>query len=500
MVLIPSTSRKRRVKCDEGKPTCFKCMSARKPCEGYAAAVRFVHDQRRIPRQEIRSQTRHFRNSFTRSISSGVGSTHMERQFFCSYRRATEAGVSMHSCGVSPFWTTLAPQLGHCDEAVQHALVALGAAYHLYKVGKGASSHLQVSSPAVGTLERFTWREYNLAIRNLHRHLDKPEPASIAVVLVSCLAFISLELLRGDHYTAIAHMRNGIRILMSALDVRRLRAAASRRRARGSFLSDADLWDIVTQFRNVEFALGGFSSDIPLLLGQQLRGDTPDARPIASVAQGYDARTQYVNEVMVRCWDLREHRGSQVFWAQPHMQEELNTLRQRGVAIMSALELLWAGPQAPPMGTWLSYSSQMDWLLVNSARTMIQLVPFGIDSHLKMAQDPCFQDELSRGVSFAAKMLLAHNLEGKPPSDYTLETGLIALMYWSYVYSTRLGTKEAALRILQESTQREGPWDASLGLRFLSRDTKPRLLISFWRDSQAITHPAIPWQLRVVEH
>lgn len=426
----------------------------------------------------------------------------MERQFFCSYRRATEAGVSMHSCGVSPFWTTLAPQLGHCDEAVQHALVALGAAYHLYKihVGKGASSHLQVSSPAVGTLERFTWREYNLAIRNLHRHLDKPEPASIAVVLVSCLAFISLELLRGDHYTAIAHMRNGIRILMSALDVRRLRAAPSRRRARGSFLSDAELWDIVTQFRNVEFALGGFSSDIPLLLGQQLRGDTPDARPIASVAQGYDARTQYVNEVMVRCWELREHRGSQVFWAQPHMQQELNTLRQRGVAIMSALELLWAGPQAPPLGTWLSYSSQMDWLLVNSARTMIQLVPFGIDSHLKMAQDPCFQDELSRGVSFAAKMLLAHNLEGKPPSDYTLETGLIALMYWSYVYSTRLRTKEAALRILQESTQREGPWDASLSLRFLSRDTKPRLLISFWREPQAITHPAIPWQLRVVEH
>lgn len=431
-----------------------------------------------------------------RSVLLGINGNHMQKQFFSSYRRATEAGVAMHSCDISSFWTTLAPQLGHHDEAVKHALVALGAAYHLYKVSKGKSSHLHSSSPAIEQLERFTWREYNLAIKHLHRHLHQPDPQSIALVLVSCLAFVSLELLRGDHSTAITHMRNGIRIATSALDVQRLKNASPKPWAAGSLLSESDVWEIIIQLRNVEFALGGFSSDIPLTLGRQLRNNSShwEAGSISNVTEGYEARTEYVNDVMVRCWELREHRGDKPFWAQPHMQQEIRMMRQLGATIMSGLESLWAGPQAPQPGTWLSYSSQMDWLLANSARTLIELVPFGLDSHLEMAHQPQFQDELSRGVFFAAKMQLTHDSAGKPPSDYTLEIGVVGLMYWSYVYSNRPETKAAALKILQESEQRQGPWDAERSLKFISGEAEPNLLISFWRNPHTISHPGIPWQ------
>lgn len=494
--------RNRRIKCDEAKPRCFKCTSTGRTCKGYATEIRFVQNRRLVPRSQTVDGNLRVTDGFMRSVLLGIGCSDMERQFFCSYRRATEAGIAMHSCGVSSFWTTLAPKLGHYDEGVRHSLTALGAAYHLYKVSKERSNHIPSSSPAIEKLERFTWREYNLAIKNLQRHLDNPEAESIALVLVSCLAFISLELLRGDHATAIAHMRNGVQIILSALDVQVLRKATSRQWKAGSSLSEADLWELIIEFRNVEFALGGFASDVPLVLGQQLRHVTGnhDLGPIDSVAGGYEARVKYVNDIMVRCWELREHRGDEAFWAQPRIRQELETLRQRGANIMSALELLWAGPHAPETGTWLSYSSQMDWLLVNSARTMIQLVPFGIESHVKMAQRPCFQDELSQGVSFAAKLHLAHGSKGKPPSDYTLETGIIALMYWSYVYSTRPEIKEAALRIMQESDRREGPWDSSNSLRFASGNSNPRLLISFWRDPHSITHPSIPWQMRVNEN
>ncbi|OAQ58986.1 C6 zinc finger domain-containing protein [Pochonia chlamydosporia 170] len=462
-------------------------MSAGRACDGYAPpAVQFIVNNQRLAyaRGTRKPTALCFSGASTRSLSVSIDGNDMEKQFFCSYRRATEAGVAMHSCGVSSFWTTLAPQFGHHDEAVKHALISLGASYHLYKVRKGKSNHLPDSSPAIKKLQGFIWREYNLAIKQLHGHLDHPEPQRIALVLITCLIFIALELLGGDHRNAIVHMRNGIRIITSVLDIQRLRNASSRPWMKGSSLSEADLWEIIVQFRNVEFALGGFSSDIPLMLGRQLRRDHSGFgnTSITNVAQGYEARIEYVNNIMVRCWEVRDHRGDEAFWAQQHMCREHSTLREQGRAIMCALESLWAGPQAPPPGTWLSYSSQMDWLLVNSARTLVELLPFGIDSHLQMAQTPHIQDELSRGVCFAAKMYLTHDTTERSPSNFTLETGVVGLMYWSWVYSHRPETKAAALRIIQESDQREGPWDADSSLNFISGNKEPHLLVSFWRN------------------
>lgn len=143
-------------------------------------------------------------------------------------------------------------------------------------------------------------------------------------------------------------------------------------------------------------------------------------------------------------------------------------------------------PPAPQPGTWLSYSSQMDWLLVNNARTLVALLPFGIDSHLQMAKMPHIQDELSRGVSLAAKMYLTHDSTERSPSDCALETGVVGIMYWSWVYTHRPDTKAPALRIIQESDQREGPWDADSSLNFISGNKEPHLLVSFWRNLHTI--------------
>lgn len=466
-------------------------MSNGRSCEGYATTViQFVNGQGLT--YKGRKSAPHAADGLLRTLSLSIDGSDMEKQFFCSYRRATEAGVTTHSCGVSSFWTTLAPRLGHHDEAVKHALVALGAAHHLYKMSKGMSSHLSDSSPAIGKLERFTWYEYGLAIKNLQAQIDQPNPETIVLVLVSCLSFISLELLHGDHATAIAHLRNGIRIITSVVDIPHFQSASSRPWREGSSLSELDLWEIIIQFRNIEFALGGFSSNIPLTLGQQLYRNPPfpsSTSNITSVAQGYEARIDFVNYVMVRSWEFRNHRSGKVAHAQPHILQEVSMLRECGAAIISGIESFWAGPQAPQIGTWDSYSSQMDWLLVHCARTLVQVVPFSIEFHHTIAEKPDFQDEVSRGVSFAEKMYLTHDGAGKSPSSYTLETGVIGLMYWSWVYSNRPETKAAALRVLRESGNKEGPWDASHSLRLIAGEIVPSLLVSFWRSPHTIVQP-----------
>lgn len=391
----------------------------------------------------------------------------------------------MHLCNVSSFWTQLAPQLSHIDEAVKHSLVTLGATYYLCKLKSGKRSH--VASITIEKLELFVMRQYNRAIENVYKHLEKNDPKSIVLVLVCCLIFISLEFLRANHGAAIAHLHNGIQIIISLIDIKRLSTTSFSPWTKDLALSEADIWDIVTQFRNIEFALNVFSTDVSLTLGRHLRklsisdhehDNDPTSISITTLSHGYNARIEFMNNVMSRYSELQSHQGDTTFWDQPHMQRELYTLRERGAKIMLAIEALWASPQAPPVGTWGSYSSRMDWLLVSTCRIFIEMIPFGVHSPISVIQKSYIQDELTTGVSLAAKMHQDHAETGQPPSEFSLETGMIAMMYWAWVLSTRPETKAAALRILQDLDKKEGPWDANQILATLPKVAKPRLLIS----------------------
>ncbi|OAQ59730.2 C6 zinc finger domain-containing protein [Pochonia chlamydosporia 170] len=470
--------------CDEGKPNCLRCTASGRICGGYDLGVRFIDSQGVLRAKRKRRVTTTSIISI-RPLSLGIEGSDAERQFFFSCRRATEAGVAMHLCSVSSFWTKLAPQLGHFDAAVKHSLVALGATYHLKKMKTGVSGQKNASSVTADKLELFAMRQYNRAIENVYGHLDKKNPKSIALVLVCCLIFVSLELLRQNNRAAIAHLRNGIQIIISALDIDLLSDSSSTPWTKDMVLSNSDLWDIITQFRNIEFAWNVFSNDVSLTLGLHLRrvlGAQPKPgafkpKSITSVNDGYKARTEFMNAVTARYSELQKHQGDEVFWAQPKMQQELYSLRTWGGKIMSAIEALWTSPQAPVIGTWSSYSSQVDWLLISSGRTLVEMIPFGVNAHTKVAGNMDIQNDVTRGVSLAAKMHLEHAATGRPPSEFSLEIGLVAVMYWAWVFSTRAETKEAAMRILQDLDKMEGPWDAKQILTSLPGMVKPRLLV-----------------------
>ncbi|KHN95661.1 uncharacterized protein MAM_06502 [Metarhizium album ARSEF 1941] len=424
-----------------------------------------------------------------RPLSQGIQGSDTEKQFFFSFRRATEAGVAMHLCGVSSFWTEVAPRLGHVDDAVKHALVALGATHHLHRTRRrrrrdSRPCHPDGDSLATKRLELFSARQYNRAIEEVYAHIASNSPRSTILVLVCCLIFISLEFLRPNNGAAIAHLQNGIQIIQSVMGG--LDHAAFAAWARELAMSEADVWDMIAQFRNVESALNVFSNDVSLTLGLRLRrASRPRRQPhplvherIASVADGYRARTEFMNDVTARYSELRRHQGDAAFWAQRHMQRELRSLRRRASRIMAEMEALWVSPEAPRIGTWSSYSSRMDWLLVSSGRTLAELIPFGVHSFDKVSQSPYIQSEVTRGVSLAAKMHLEHAATGMPPSEFSLETGIIAVMYWAWVFSTRPETKATAVQILQDLDKREGPWDADEILSSLPSVVTPRLLVS----------------------
>lgn len=404
----------------------------------------------------------------------------------------------MHSCSVSPFWTRLVPQLAHRFEPVKHALMALGATHHMYKLGTVQSDQYHIASHEIEQLELFAMRQYNKAIATLNQAIERgeDEPESIALVLICCMLFISLELLSRDHQKAVLHLKCGIQIITSSVVVEQLDQASGRVWRAGSALSEADLWSIITQFRNSEYVLSGFVPQVPLALARRLyklscarRKGGLDPEAITSVAESYDARIHYVNMVLNCAYELRtpEGRSDEEDSSRRalRLQQQRKELHRQGTAMMDRIKALWSAPGSPPVGTWESYSIRLDWLALASARLILDLLPHGANAATIARELPHVQDVLSTLANKAEELMLTHDAAtgGRPPSDFTLDTGLIALMYWILKFSSRSDTKATALRILRKSKNREGPWNANLVLSGLKeRPVAPRIL-GGWQTS-----------------
>ncbi|KAL7908486.1 C6 zinc finger domain protein [Trichoderma velutinum] len=471
------TCRIRRVKCDEGKQSCNKCLSTGRVCDGYDLTVRVVSGFGRAQRKSIARASDGL--AIPPAPQSSILGTVTERNFFYTCRRATEAGVALHICCVTSFWTRLAPQLSHEYEAVRHAVVAVGAAYHLYKVTDIAS----VPQATKEKIEIFILQQYNKSISVLRQDISQQRYIhDTAIVLICCLAYIYLESLRLNHTAAIRHLKNGIHIIESSVDLENLRNYTSvtrHHKGKNAILSSQDLWGIVLQFRNCELCMHCFSSEVPMILGSKLYGkrsaDNTATQPktIRNIAEGHEARIQLASEVMSRDWQWQGFKHQPTFWIENHVRQELSSLRQRGRFIGLSLQAYMSSPAAPRKGTWEYYSLCMDMLHTVSILAVIELMPVPPEEHTIVAQSSSFQNEiLSKMIAYGEEMHAVHTSLGWPPPDVSLETSIVGPMYWVYVYSVHSRDKERAMKILQETKQREGPWDAKQTLMMLKSDTE----------------------------
>ncbi len=109
----------------------------------------------------------------------------------------------------SEFWDSIIFQASFAEPAVLHAVIALGA-MHRHKWSLGAS--LEKDGP-MRSNEPLALQHYNKAIGYLLRHGESRDQRSLRPVLVSCVVFICIELLRGRFETARAHLRGGLKLL-----------------------------------------------------------------------------------------------------------------------------------------------------------------------------------------------------------------------------------------------------------------------------------------------
>ncbi|KAI3326835.1 hypothetical protein HD806DRAFT_488344 [Xylariaceae sp. AK1471] len=202
------TCKVRRVKCDEGRPACRRCVSTGRICDGYGiwgggeneyagrtAAVTPRPKPTPILLSRISSQ-------FSKMSSQQLS-------YFSWFRYRTYAKLPLPFTG--PFWHTLILQACTVEPAILHATLALGSAHQKESLDTGSPKDF---CTALDSQQEFMLQEYTQAIRSLQPHfLRNQDMRSAHVALATCALFTFLENLLGRYTAANAHLHSGLRLL-----------------------------------------------------------------------------------------------------------------------------------------------------------------------------------------------------------------------------------------------------------------------------------------------
>ncbi|KAJ5379051.1 hypothetical protein N7509_012170 [Penicillium cosmopolitanum] len=200
------TCKARRVKCDESRPACRRCISTGRICDGYG--IWGGGGSPYGPPQPSKALS-----IYCTPVPAGSLDPEEQTCFDWFMRKTTTKFAGIFK---SQFWETLVFQASAQEPAVRHAVVALSAA-HRFDISAGSWV------PAIYGVdaERFTLQQYNKAIYHLRSATMKNNASgsrlsnkkALRVALITCMLFVTLEYLRGQYKMGSAHLRYGIQLL-----------------------------------------------------------------------------------------------------------------------------------------------------------------------------------------------------------------------------------------------------------------------------------------------
>jgi hypothetical protein len=217
-------ARRRKIKCDEQRPSCRRCIKSGFICDGFdyfspnngqliQIAVTPISESSRlrnavpIPSLEqwkasqgskifLQPQKKLFQNDLE----------HRCFRIFCD-KFATQLGGNVES----PVWNRLILQASEQEEAIRQAVIAIGA--------------LDLSSPsALDWHNAFATRKFGYAIKEM-RNAMVSKSQSLRTTLLTCLLIICFENFTGNYGSAVAHMHRGISIIESWISSRAIQSS-----------------------------------------------------------------------------------------------------------------------------------------------------------------------------------------------------------------------------------------------------------------------------------
>ncbi|TVY43149.1 putative transcriptional regulatory protein, partial [Lachnellula occidentalis] len=198
--------RKRRIKCDEEKPSCCHCLRSGWRCDGYS---HIQPEATTSPQSDtLVSVSSPQTSSPVSSISVHLEGTARQRRSFSFFLEFTAPHLCAPEALTDEFWKTLLLRTAHHEPVVKHAVIALGALHEAFEKGgfDGGDKDFAVSQ-YIRSLELMVKPE-----------LKKRNKISVDVALITCVLFVCFEILRGNHLSALSHIDGGAKILKEHQD------------------------------------------------------------------------------------------------------------------------------------------------------------------------------------------------------------------------------------------------------------------------------------------
>ncbi|KAI2463648.1 hypothetical protein F4781DRAFT_415932 [Annulohypoxylon bovei var. microspora] len=197
------TCKARKVKCDEGWPSCKRCLSTGRVCEGYGIWGGGGGRSNR-PSAVVDSSKCLEKVLFHPTPITTISKEESRCLEWFTFRSAFKLpGVFRFG-----FWDKLVFQAASNEPAVRHAVLALGSVHK-----RDGRVHPSGSDYIPDKEEQFTLQHYTKAITCLQPHFSAKNNPSVRVGLITCLIFIVMEFIQGHYKTGIAHLQSGLKLL-----------------------------------------------------------------------------------------------------------------------------------------------------------------------------------------------------------------------------------------------------------------------------------------------
>lgn len=223
-------TRIRKVKCDQTRPACNRCVSTGRTCDGeIGTASRSVAARERLiePRPDathrtpaksivqapVYSESLPILSFVYEKVSPWAGVTtalsNYEIHGFRHFQVVTAPAMQMIL--PSSDWIPVALQVSHQHPAILHAIIATGTLARALTV----LIHPSFPRPVLHDLTEEAVRQFRKAIRVLREYVDKAVTSSVAIepILLSCLLCVCFEAFRGRKSAALRHARLGWNIV-----------------------------------------------------------------------------------------------------------------------------------------------------------------------------------------------------------------------------------------------------------------------------------------------
>ncbi|KAK3899368.1 hypothetical protein C8A05DRAFT_18187 [Staphylotrichum tortipilum] len=458
----------RRVKCDEARPACRRCVSTGRVCDGYGIWGGGGNTYGSADREAAKLQqaSDRVRQSLTvrtacPSFIPGIGPQEL-RALDYFWRRTA---IKLPGVFGSAFWESIVFQATSSEPAVLHAVVALGA---IHRSESAVDAGDQDDEP-IEPDERLALQQYNKAISHLRARSESRDKRSLRVVLIACLVFICIELMRRKFRTAQAHLRSGVRLIneIQAASAQQSGVAPAGPSPQPASVDD-ELIEALTRL-NIQSALfgqgAGHLQDIfPGCVAATLY-EVPPSFPTSAVARHHlDRLIDGVTLLSVQAKSSSSPYPPSLHHRQHHLQSALSNWLQTYTTSLPTL-------LSPPSVSNLLAALGPHLLLLHHTMTTIiaaTALPDPVtDEMVYDVYTPAFTAILAQAATLL-RATAEYTGEGGGTRTrtknlgFTIDMGFVPPLYFTALKCRVPRLRRAAVGMLASAPHREGVWDGDV--------------------------------------